>query len=324
MSTPPGPLPPRTSNRHLPAQVWAARFTEGCAGLSALQERLLVALSAHRLLTAAQLRELHAPRTRQSLTRSLSRLRHAGLAATTPVHGARATLAWWATPAGRDRVAAAIRPRPFTMTADRADSQLQRHTLLANQIGVEFTRHARAAGHGLGVLDWDNEIAHRIRDGELDARSMLVSDLRIRFMVHDGAGDAAVARLVEADRGTETVLALAEKVRGYCRLLTYVPDAARRAGDTVPGWRRQYVTFPQLVIVFDGHSERALRRRTRQLLELCRSDPLTNQHLADLGLLCTTFEQLSTHGPFAPIFTTPAGQPVDILAEPGAEQERSA
>jgi hypothetical protein len=61
-----------------------------------------------------------------------------------------------------------------------------------------------------------------------------------------------------------------------------------------------------------------MRRRARALMDLCRGDALIGQYLADIGLMCTTFDQLVTSGPFAPIFWNHAGQAVDIRDNPQA------
>ncbi|MFC0429953.1 replication-relaxation family protein [Kutzneria buriramensis] len=306
--------PRRPRGGNITPKMWSAKLLTGQVTLSPMQEQILACLTQHRLMTTQQLHTLvAADYRREFLHRNLQRLAAAELAASTPVQHERNAKAWWVTPAGRARVAAALRPRAYVMTAGRADSNLQSHTLLANQIGVEFVRHGRARNVPISYLDWDNEIGHRVRDGESEA-SNLVSDLRIRFVLTDDAdGDSGVVCLIEADRGTETVLALTEKIRNYTRLLTYIPLEARRAGDTVPNWRRHYRRFPRVLIVFADKAQSTLERRAEQLLGFCAEDPYINQHLDRLGLLCTTMTQLTDHGPFEPIFWDAYGHNVNLL-----------
>lgn len=301
--------------RNLAPAAWAAKLIDGDVTLSPLQENVLTALVQHRLLTTRQLQDLLNPARRpEFLGRQLLRLQAAELVECTPVQSKRNDKAWWATTGGRGRVASSLRPRQYLMNADRARSGLQRHTLLTNQIGLEFVRWSRDAGHECGPLDWDNEIGHRARDGEIEAGAMVVSDLRVRFILHDEEhGDAAVVRLIEADRGTETIHALTEKVRNYCRMVTYVHAEARRNGDTMPLWRRNYSAFPKVAIVFADRDPEWMRRRARQLIDLCHADALINRHLGEVGLLCTTMDQLSSRGPFQPIFWNADQATVDIL-----------
>jgi hypothetical protein len=302
--------------------TWTRAWQAGHVSLSELEATTVNVLAAHRLMTTAQLHALLRPsRSLRWMQLVLQRLEAAGLTGRKTTRD-RAS-AWFVTPAGHDLATGAVPARRYQITPEKAGGPLQQHTLAANEVGVAFAAHARAAGHQFGPLDWDNEIAHRIADGGDRFANLLVSDLRIRCWIHDPAGDYGLVRLVELDRATTSIIDLHHKVRGYGQLLLYTP-AARTSGRptaaaSAPAWRQRYRSFPKLLVVFAGRDEPALERRMDALADLVRADPALGGHLDQLGVYLTTLRRLVDHGPFQPIFERPDRAPedrVDVLGRP--------
>ena len=290
--------------------------------LSQLEADLLTACLHHRLLTTEQLRALLAPqvglRWLQALTRRLAGAGMLAHVADRDARRSRPRLVWYVTAAGRAAVQHLVHERRHTMTAEKAANALQRHTLIGNDVGIAFARHAQRLGHYCGPYDWDHEVGHRY--GHTPRVNTVVPDLLVRcWLRHDG-GDTLLTRFVEIDRGRYSPLVLRNKIRGYAELLTYTGVAAAPAAPAPrPVWTRVYPVFPKLLIVFADQSPAAAGRRIEVLADLCRTDPLIRRHLPTLWLGCAHLDQVVDDGPYAPIWRTPlAAGPVDLLAEPPA------
>lgn len=289
--------------------------------LSQLELDILTACLHHRLLTAEQLRALLASHTSlrwmQLTTRRLAdsgllghvSYRHVG-------RTSRPRLVWYVTAAGRTAVQQLVVERRHTMTAERAANALQRHTLLANDVGVAFAQHADRLGHYCGPYDWDHEVGHRYGSGPRPR--VVVPDLVVRCWLRHDDQDSLLTRFVELDRGRYSPIVLRNKIRQYAELLTYTGPANPGAANPRPVWTRVYPVFPKLLIVFADQSATVIDRRIEVLAELCRTDPLIRRHLPTLWLGCAPIDQVLSEGPYAPIWRTPlADEPVDLLDADG-------
>lgn len=287
--------------------------------LSQLDADILTACLHHRLLTTEQLRTLLAPnvglRWLQVVTRRLADTGMLAAVTDRDARRARPRLVWYATAAGRTAVQHLVAERRHTMTAEKAANALQRHTLIGNDVGIAFARHAERLGHYCGPYDWDHEVGHRY--GHAPRVKTVVPDLLVRCWLRDEGGDTLLTRFVEIDRGRYSPLVLHTKIRAYAELLTYtgVP-AGPGAPAGRPVWTRVYPVFPKLLIVFADQSPAAAGRRIDVLADLCRTDPLISRHLPTLWLGCARLDQVLDEGPYAPIWRTPlADDPGDLLAE---------
>ncbi|MGW9047319.1 replication-relaxation family protein [Streptomyces lydicus] len=306
-------------------------------GLSQLGQEILPVLYRHRLLTAGQLTQLLRPAATSTryIRRQLEVLHGRGLVDASVRRTSRAgELLWYTTPLGCEVVESGgeLAPRAYRMTEDAAASQLQEHTLAVNDMGLAFVQHARRLGDECGPLDWDPEVAHRVRDGDsrLGDEAFLVPDSVLRYIHTTPTGDGGQQRMLltifcEIDRATMSIARLAAKLHAYARYARYIPQPALGRGRPKAGgyrreaWRALYPSFPRLLLVLDGASPSQLAKRTDDLRALAAADARL-QPAADLQAGVTTLEQLRTYGPFAPIVTPVLGdpEPTDVLLRPSA------
>ncbi|MGW1364900.1 replication-relaxation family protein [Streptomyces chartreusis] len=293
-------------------------------GLTLLAQEALPLLYQHRLMATSQLHQLLTPHTRRPvyLLRQLNLLRTLRLVdATSHRNGrmGRGELLWYITPRGVEVVerAGEVTARAYRISPEAAVSQLQQHTLAVVDTGVAFTRWARALGDECDPLDWQPELAHRIRDGAGDD-AFLIPDSVLRYTrsTEDGRRQL-LTFFVEVDRATMNVARLGKKLTAYARYAGYVPQSlpGRAAGSGVrEAWRERYPAFPRLLIVFAGASVRTVQNRVNDLRALAAADARVSR-TSTLTVGATTLELLRVHGPFAPIVTPIVGDPVptDIL-----------
>ncbi|GAA2330002.1 hypothetical protein Scani_34600 [Streptomyces caniferus] len=308
-------------------------------GLSQLGQEILPVLYRHRLLTASQLTQLLRPAATSTryVRRQLEVLHGRGMVDASVRRTSRAgELLWYTTALGCEVVETGgeLVPRPYRMTEDAAASQLQEHTLAVNELGLAFVQHARRLGDECGPLDWDPEVAHRVRDGDnrLGDEAVLVPDAVLRYIHTTPAGDGGQQRMLltffcEIDRATMSIARLAAKLHAYARYARYVPQPApgrgrpkAAGGYRREAWRARYPSFPRVLLVLDGASRRQLAKRADDLRALAAADTRLQPAAADLQAAVTTLEQLRVHGPFAPIVTPVLGdtEPTDVLLRPSA------
>ncbi|MFI9358644.1 replication-relaxation family protein [Streptomyces lydicus] len=307
-------------------------------GLSQLGQEILPVLYRHRLLTAGQLTQLLRPAATSTryIRRQLEVLHGRGLVHASVRRTSRAgELLWYTTALGCEVVESGgeLAPRAYRMTEDAAASQLQEHTLAVNNMGLAFVQHARRLGDECGPLDWDPEVAHRVRDGDsrLGDEAFLVPDSVLRY-IHTTTGDGGQQQRMlltffcEIDRATMSIARLAAKLHAYARYARYTPQPALGRGWPKAGgyrreaWRARYPSFPRILLVLDGASPSQLARRTDDLRALAAADARLQPAAADLQAGVATLERLRTHGPFAPIVTPVLGdpEPTDVLLRPSA------
>ncbi|TBO59460.1 hypothetical protein EYS09_11970 [Streptomyces kasugaensis] len=302
-------------------------------GLSQLGQEILPVLYRHRLLTAGQLARLLRPAATSTryIRQQLEVLHGRGLVDASVRRTSRAgELLWYTTALGCEVVESGgeLAPRAYRMTEDAAASQLQEHTLAVNHMGLAFVQHARRLGDECGPLDWDPEVAHRVRDGDsrLGDEAFLVPDAVLRYIHTAPTGNGEQQRMLltffcEIDRATMSVARLAAKLHAYARYARYIPQPVPGRGRPKAGgyrreaWRARYPSFPRILLVLDGASPSQLAKRTDDLRALAAADARLQPAAADLKAGVTTLEQLQRRGPFAPIVTPALGDPesVDVL-----------
>lgn len=307
------------------------------AGLTSLAQEVLPVLYQHRLVATRQLHQLVQPHasTAVYLRRQLTKLREFGLAnSTLRRRGGQGELLWYVTPLGMEVVEAdrEVTARAYRISPEAAASQLQEHTLAVVDTGLAFVWWARALGHECGPLDWDPEVAHRIRDGESRAgdEAVLVPDSVLSYVQHEAEQRTLLTFFVELDRATMPVTRLAAKLHSYARYLNFAPAEStsrggkrREAGSSRAAWRGRYAVFPRLLIVLAGAGEQRLANRRADLRALVDADPRLQHAGSHLAAGVTTLEQLRKRGPFAPIVTPLFGgsSPADVLLRPRPVEE---
>jgi hypothetical protein len=289
-------------------------------GLTMLGEQLLPVLYQHRLMTTRQLQQLLQPHTTYPvyLRRQLHRLREMGLvdAAVRNRGGGQGEHVWYCTPAGADAVEATgeVTVRAYRMTEQTAASQLQEHTLAVNATGLAFVAAARAAGHECGPLDWQPELAHRVRDGDsrIGDDAFLIPDAVLRYTHRTPKRQTLLTLFLEIDRSTMNPGQLVDKLRAYARYHSYTPNPqpgrTTAAEPSIEAWRSRYPTFPPVLFVLTGATpttatSAALARRTTDIRALANADPRLRRSAHRLSAGITTLHQLQTEGPWAPIIT---------------------
>ncbi|KIZ15679.1 hypothetical protein SNA_25410 [Streptomyces natalensis ATCC 27448] len=306
--------------------------------MSQLGQEILPVLYRHRLLTAGQLTQLLRPAATSTryIRRQLEVLHDRGLVDASVRRSSRAgELLWYTTALGCEVVESGgeLAPRAYRMTEDAAASQLQEHTLAVNEVGLAFVQHARRLGDECGPLDWDPEVAHRLRDGDsrLGDEAFLVPDAVLRYIHTAPTGDGGRQRMLltffcEIDRTTMSIARLAAKLHAYARYVRYIPQPVLGRGRPKAGgyrqeaWRARYPSFPRILLVLDGASQGQLAKRTDDLRALVAADARLQPTATELKAGITTFKQLQQHGPFAPIVTPVVGdpEPTDVLLRPSA------
>ncbi|MFG2885735.1 replication-relaxation family protein [Streptomyces sp. NPDC048297] len=300
-------------------------MTRPVPGLSRLAQDLLPVLYQHRLVATSQLHRLFTPHARRPvyLRQQLAKLRAAGLVDATTRRTSRlgrAELLWYITARGAGAVAhdPTIPRRGYRISPQTAASQLQEHTLTVVDTGVAFVEWARRLGHECSPLDWEPEIAHRIRDGETRGinDAFMIPDAVLRYThTTTGGRRRMLSFFIEVDRATMQTTRLAAKLAAYARYQHYVPHSGgRRSRATREAWRDHYPAFPRLLIVLTGASDRVLANRIQDLRALATAD----QRVSLLTAGVTTLQLLQDKGPFAPVMTPLSGDttPTDVFLTP--------
>ncbi|WUW19316.1 replication-relaxation family protein [Streptomyces sp. NBC_01463] len=295
------------------------------AGLSRLGQNLLPALYQHRLMATSQLHRLFTPHARRPvyLRQKLQELRVGGLVDATARRTARRgnpELLWYLTARGADAVAydPTLPRRGYRISPQAAASQLQEHTLTVVDTGVAFVDWARRLGDECSPLDWEPEVAHRIRDGESrgGTEAFMIADAVLRYTHTTADGRRRMLSFfIEVDRATMQTTRLAAKLAAYARYQHYVPAGGSRSrSSTREAWRDHYPAFPRLLIVLTGPSDRVLANRVQDLRALASADPRVSQ----LAVGVTTLQLLQDKGPLAPIATLLSGDatPTDVFLNP--------
>lgn len=261
--------------------------------LPAVAVEVLESVAQHRLLTTAQVHVMHTPEASRRWTqRLLGAL--AGYGLVDAVRGPRGVGVWFATASGLTAVeqfaVSRAEPRRKVIEPAHAAGPLQAHTLGVNEVGIAFLLAARQRGDEVGPLSWRHEIAHTTgrRHG---AQAQVIADALISYLATDGDAVALHQRFVELDRATMPVEHLLDKIRAYARLR-----------DHEPGWRPFYPAgMPDVLLVLAGKPRARLERRLRLLLAL-RADDLALAADGHLHVSLALLEDLTAHGPFAPIW----------------------
>jgi Replication-relaxation len=232
---------------------------------------------------------------------------------------------WFLTDAGADAVEAGgarVEFRRRVTTREQAEGPLKTHTIAVNQVGVEFVLAARERDDECGPDSWRNEVAHPITAarGRRPAE-LVIADALLTYL--QASSDGALAlhqRFVELDRGTRTTEQLAGKITRYARLRHYAPLAASGEQAAEPLWRSHYRAWPHLLIVLADQSREKMRQRIRRTLALQASDPAGRA--GSIPVSFVALDDLSTHGPFAPIFLSAQQpeQPADWLGQPAPKK----
>ena len=291
----------------------SATTTQPAPALPPVAAAMLESLHAHRLLTAGQLRELHAPHASLRWThRALARLASHGL-----VDFARAgrggRRVYHLTADGINAVSATERTgRPRRSAGPPVAGPLTAHTLAVNDAAIAFVTAARGRGDECGPLAWRHEVAHPTSSpAPGQRRALVIADALLTYLEHRDQGELAFHyRFLELDRATQPTNLLAAKLARYTDLHTYTAKGARR-----PAWQEHYPVFPEVLCVLTGAPRPALERRAQTVLALYAAHPgVDPQVVVSICLL----DDLTQHGPWAPVFHRPQNpdRRVDWLGGP--------
>jgi hypothetical protein len=271
------------------------------SALPAVAGDMLESLDAHRLLTAGQLRALHAPTAgRRWIEKVMARVVAAGLVDFVHTGGSRRI--YFLTTEGHQALQLAhprtARARRGADDARHAASALSAHTLAVNDVGLAFVKAARKRDDEFGPLAWRHEIAHAIASPSAGRRAeLIIADAVLTYLQHGDDGSLAFHyRFLELDRATQPTAALAAKLSHYARLHAYTTK-----NDKEPQWHQTYPVFPEVLVVLTNAPDAALRRRAQTVLALCQADPQL-QATPQVAISITTLETLLAHGPWAAIF----------------------
>jgi hypothetical protein len=270
------------------------------AALPVVAGDMLQSLDAHRLLTAGQLRTLHAPTTGRRWTEKvMARVVTAGLVDFVHISGSRRI--YFLTAAGHQALQLA-HPQTAGLRrgaddARHAASALSAHTLAVNDVGLAFVNAARERGDEFGPLAWRQEIAHPIGTTAGRRAELAIADAVLTYLEHADDGSLRFHyRFLELDRATQPTAALAAKLSRYARLHTYTTK-----NDKEPLWHQSYPVFPEVLVVLTNAPTAALKRRAETVLALCQADPIL-QRTPQVAISIVLLDDLRTSGPWAPVF----------------------
>lgn len=280
---------------------------------------MLEGLYQHRLLSTQQLHELYTPDSTTRWTQDLvARLGRAELVAAARQPGGQKVL--YLTPTGVEFVEQVphAESRRKLLSPEQVEGPLQRHTLAVNDVGIAFVRTARERGDEFGPLSWRHEIAHPIGPPPGRKRSEeLIADAFLIYEQQDDDGAVQFHfRLLELDRATMPVDALAGKLARYARLYHHTLPAQPGAV-AVRFWETRYPVFPTVAVVLEGASRSRLERRRQTVLALCSEDP-DLRRTPEVEITACLLTDLQAAGPFLPIWrtTTEPSTAVDWLGHP--------
>jgi hypothetical protein len=279
---------------------------------------ILQGLCQHRLLSTRQIHALYMPSVSLRYTqRILTELYQAEL--TDRTHASHGAALWSPTTDGRAiaRYTNPHQPPRRHHGAPRPPASLTRtHTLAVNETGIAFVKAARARHDECHALSW-HDVTHPIpptRDSRND-HLLITAALLTYIEIREGVA-VPHQRFIELDCGTLGAERLAEKLGAY-KLLH--DDARQTTGQLRTGWRSRYRTFPWVLVVLAAQPPATAQCRIRTLTALWHTD-LATQHLPPIPMHFVTIEQITRHGPYAPIFTSAnqPGQPQNWLGEPAS------
>ncbi len=285
--------------------------------LPAVAPSVLAGLYQHRLLTTRQVHALYTPTTGDRWTRKVLGLL-ARRELVDRVQGPGTLSCWYLTDAGAEAVEATGprgEQRRRVPSRAQAEGLLKRHTLAVNEVGIAFVTAARERGDECGSDSWRHEIAHPISPGSVrHPAQLVVADALLTYLQTGGDGSLIMhQRFVELDRGTARPAdQLAGKLARYTRLRSYTPSTDQQAE---PLWRNYYRAWPHVLIVLADQSPARIAQRIARVLALYESDPAKSRRRT-IPFSFVSLAELTTRGPFAPIFTNPTiPEPVDWLGQ---------
>ncbi len=285
-------------------------LTPAAAMLPAVSTEILTSLHQHRLLTTAQVQQMHLPgRSRRWTERVLAQLAARGL--TTFVRpGRRGPRLYFLTSTGAEaveQIPTRAETRRKLITPEQAAGPLWKHTLAVNQAGIAFIHAARERGDDFGPFGWRHEIAHTAPTAGHNPGEKLISDAQLTYLQHAPGGRLTFHyRLLELDRATVPTDTLASKLARYADLYRHTPT-----GTSKPAWKARYPIFPDILCVLAGKPRAALQRRAQTVLALCQTNPRL-QTTPEVRISLALLEDLQAHGPYAPIWRQP-GNPTLTL-----------
>jgi Replication-relaxation len=269
------------------------------APLPKVASDVLESLHAHRLLTARQLRQLHAPHAGSRWTEKVMARLLANEMVGFVHAGGGARRIYFLTANGYH----ALQPahpsglRGATQDMRHAASVLSAHTLAINDVGLAFVAAARRRGDEFGPLAWRHEIAHPIGTSPGRRTELVIADAVLTYMQHNEDGALHFHyRFLELDRATQPTAALAAKLSRYARLATYTTKNSKE-----PSWHQNYPVLPEVMVVLTNAPADALKRRAQTVLALCQADALLRR-TPQVAISITTLDDLLAQGPWAPVF----------------------
>lgn len=244
----------------------------------AFQTEALAALGRHGVLTSSQIRSIGTQRLGES--RSKGRCRQVLIDAEADglvrgFHGNRREKSWHLTEAGFDAIAGLV-SNPMPMNARKAAGPLRAHLNVVNSFGASLTE---AFGMNADV-SWSHEEPLAIGGGRY-----LRPDALLTLMVQEDRSLVGGEWFIEADRGTEAINTLVEKLVAYRTYQQYRPSLPGQRDKGELQWKGRFRAWPPVLFVFD--CPRAEHRLNR-FAAWARDDPRLLPHWADLPVFAIT------------------------------------
>lgn len=264
--------------------------------LQPLELTAVMALYHHRLMSTVQLAQLLCPEaTTTSWTRTiLARLRQRGLVDSVGSNHSRVRM-WFVTDDGAQAAEGTrmVISRPYRMTGQTAQSQIQKHTLDVVDTGLVFYRTARRYHDTCGAFDWIPEVGHPYRHGNRYAS--LVIDAVLNYTLIRSDARRRLTYAIELDRATMSLERLVQKI------ISYVHWYRTPGQNNRPAWSQKYPTFPRILVVLSGARDHLLEGRAEDLRTALAQHSEVLAHRSEIHAAVTTLRALQQEGPASSI-----------------------
>jgi len=178
---------------------------------------------------------------------------------------------WFLTAAGREAVAD-INPNPLKMTAAKATGPTAAHLGLVNTIGVTATSLLGADAE----VTWTHEEPLPLGSGRY-----LRPDAVLSLLIQQRSELVGGQWFIEADRGTEAIGILVDKLANYVTYHQYRPTTPGVRTPAEQHWRMRFRTWPHILFVFDCERTQS---RIERLAAWAGSDPRLQKHWNTLSV----------------------------------------
>jgi len=191
---------------------------------------------------------------------------------------------WFLTPKGCEAVEG-VNPNPIKMTPAKASGPTTAHLGLVNAIGIAAVQELGADAE----VTWTHEEPLPLGSGRY-----LRPDAVLSVLVQHRNQLIGGQWFIEADRGTESVSILVDKLANYLAYHQYRPSVPGDRSRADQHWRKRFRSWPKILFVFDCKNPQA---RIERFAAWAAGDPRLEKHWGTLdiaGLAASDLEHMTS------------------------------